>query len=84
MHRRFGGIGTTRHSPYGDASVLRDNVPVMNLIETAGWYHSTANTPDLIPPQGLERMAYFLDKVDATLGADLERGAQPIPAPKAP
>jgi hypothetical protein len=36
----------------------------------------------LIPPQGLERtaraFAYFLDKVDATPRADLERGAQPV------
>jgi hypothetical protein len=38
----------------------------VNLIGTVGWYHSTADTPDLIPPQGLERMArafaYFSTK----------------------
>jgi len=87
---RYGLVvaGTTRHSPYGDASVLQTKVPVVNLIETVGWYHSTADTPDLIPPQGLERtaraFAYFLDKVDATPRADLERGAQPAPTPNAP
>jgi hypothetical protein len=80
---RYGLVmaGTTRHSPYGDAAMLQTIVPVVNLIETVGWYHSTADTPDLISPQGLERtaraFAYFLDKVDETSRADLERGAQP-------
>ncbi len=81
---RFGLViaETTRQSPYGDASMLQTHTPVVNFIETMAWYHTTDDTPALIPPQGLERtaraFAYFLDRVDATSSADLERGAQPI------
>jgi len=74
---------TTRHQPYGDAAIMQKHAPTVNLIETLAWYHSTADTPDLIPPTGLERtaraFAYFLDKVDGTSRADLERDAVPIP-----
>jgi hypothetical protein len=81
---RFGLVvaENTRNSPYGDAAMLQTTVPVVNLIETLGWYHTTADTPDLIPAEGLERtaraFAYFLDKVDATPRVELERGAQPL------
>jgi len=72
---------STRQVPYGDAQLLQKHVPVVNLIETLGWYHSTADTPDRIPPQGLERtaraFAWFLDKVDTMPRSDLERGALP-------
>jgi hypothetical protein len=71
----------TRHIPYGDAGMLADKLPVMNLIETMGWYHSTADTPEQIPAEGLERtaraFAYLLDKVEATSRAELTHGALP-------
>jgi hypothetical protein len=79
---RYGLVVTksTRHVPYGDAGVLQKVVPTVNLIETLGWYHSTADTPDLIPPEGLERtaraFAWFLDKVDGASRTEIERGAR--------
>jgi hypothetical protein len=73
---------STRHVPYGDAGVLQNVVPTVNLIETLNWYHTTADTPDLIPPAGLERtaraFAWFLDKVEGASRTEIERGARPM------
>jgi hypothetical protein len=54
---------TTRHVPYGDASLLQTHVPVVKLHRDTG-LERTARA-----------FAYILDKVDATPRADLERGA---------
>jgi hypothetical protein len=62
---------------------MQKHAPTVVLIETLAWYHTTADTPDLIPPIGLERtakaFAFFLDKVDGTSRVELERAALPIP-----
>jgi hypothetical protein len=68
---------SSRHVPYGDAGILQNVVPTVNLIETVGWYHSTADTPDLIPPEGLERtaraFAWFLDKVEGAQRSEIQK-----------
>src|SRR6185295_14477030 len=73
---------STRHVPYGDAGVLQNLMPTVNLIETLDWYHTTADTPDRITPEGLERtaraFAFFLDKIDGASRADLEKGSKPM------
>ena len=53
-----------------------------NLIALLLAFHSEADRPDLISPQGLERtaraFAFLLAKVDATPRVELEHGARPL------
>ncbi|MCH8333647.1 M28 family peptidase [Candidatus Sumerlaeota bacterium] len=81
---RYGIVVPTRTSnvPDGDASNLfRSGATVINLLASGDWYHSTGDTPETIPVQGLERtaraFAYFLERVDKASISEIERDALP-------
>ena len=70
---RYGipAITQTNHFPFGDPSpFFFAGIPVVNLISSGTWYHSTADTADTLSPEALERFARasvdFLDQVNAT------------------
>lgn len=72
----------SRQDYAGDAGPLRRlAVPTISLIEGGTWYHTIADTPEHVSPEGLERaarmFAYVLDGVNGATRADLEKGAKP-------
>ena len=64
----------------------RRHAPTVSMVEANIWYHTAADKPDVVPPQGLERsaraFAFLLDKADRASRGDLERGTAPIGSAK--
>ncbi len=80
---RYGipALTQTNHFPIGDpAPFFFAGIPVVNLISSGTWYHSTADTPETLSPAALERFARastdFLDQVDAVSAEELEKDAK--------
>ncbi|NWG45676.1 MAG: M28 family peptidase [Alphaproteobacteria bacterium] len=77
----------TSHNYRGDANHLRElpppGLPLIGLIESPIWYHSTLDDASVVSPQGLTRAARFfaqiIDGVNAHTAAELDEGRKPIP-----
>lgn len=83
---RYGIPVTTRTNqlPIGDPlPFYYAGITVVHFIAGGLWYHTTRDTPESISISGLERIgrasAYFLDKVDGTSRADIDKDAVPRP-----
>lgn len=76
-------ITHSNHYPVGDAIPFHlAGVPVVNLITSGTWYHSSGDTPETLSGRGLERftrsMASFLEAIDALPRAELEKDARSL------
>lgn len=74
-------ITHSNHYPVGDAIPFHAaGVPVVNLITSGTWYHSSGDTPETLSVPGLERftrsMASFLEATDALPREVLEKDAR--------
>lgn len=76
-------ITHSNHFPVGDAIPFHmAGVPVVNLITSGTWYHTSGDTPETLSVPGLERftrsMASFLEAVDALPREVLEKDARSL------
>lgn len=76
-------ITHSNHFPVGDAIPFHiAGVPVVNLITSGTWYHTSGDTPETLSGSGLERfsrsMASFLEAVDALPREVLEKDAKSL------
>ena len=76
-------ISHSNHYPVGDAIPFHAaGVPVVNLITSGTWYHSSGDTPETLSAPGLERftrsMASFLEAADALPREVLEKDARSL------
>ncbi len=83
---RYGIPVTTRTNqfPIGDPlPFYYAGINVVHFIAGGIWYHTTGDTPDKISITGLERIArstaYFLDKVEKTSRAEIEKDSKATP-----
>lgn len=79
---RYGVVVNSRvttRAPGDAGRFARNGTPVVQLIESNYWYHSSGDTPETLTPRGLERtaraFAHFLDAVDKVSRDELEAGA---------
>lgn len=76
-------ISHSNHYPVGDAIPFHAaGVPVVNLITSGTWYHSSGDTPETLSMPGLERftrsMARFLEAADQLPREVLEKDAKSL------
>ena len=69
----------------GDPVHFTSVTPVVALVEAPLMYHTSADSPEYVPAQGLERtaraFAYLLDQVDRVSREETEKGTKPLGAP---
>jgi hypothetical protein len=80
---RYGVVTSSRpttRAPGDAGGFVRAGLPVVQLIESNYWYHTSGDTAATITASGLERTArayaLFLDRVDSSSRAELQRGVQ--------
>jgi hypothetical protein len=82
---RLFGVGlyelpSTRFAVAGDLSKLTEDAPGIEVIESNAFYHSDHDTPDIIPPAGLESITRAYAKlIDDVNRFDLKDIVDPAP-----
>ena len=78
----YGVVVTTRTNHFASGDPIghaQAGIPVINLIESGLWYHSSGDRMDIVTPSGMERVARafveFLQRADTIDATALARGA---------